>query len=138
MERMSGIGPYSIERVSQSRHSHQNHHLIPGVSVGSGPGRIEMGSYAGPHDMPVQQCTTEGLHAHGDEAAALAVLQHQRLHWQAEAERLNRIVHAQRDRIRDLEGSPNRLLLRKVVTYLQTIGKTEANTLERQLQEMLK
>jgi len=73
--------------------------------------------------------------------AALAILQHERLHWQQEAERLNRIVHAQRDRIRDLEGSPNRLILWRVVKYLTNPrfpNLVEASELEKALREMLK
>jgi len=51
----------------------------------------------------------------------IAILTHERLHWQEEAERFNKIVHAQRERIRKLEGSPNTLVLRRVVTFLQVI-----------------
>lgn len=91
-----------------------------------------------------------------DAADAMSVIQpilarmtHERLHWQSETERFNKIVHAQRDRIRDLEGSPDRLLLRKMMTFFQSIGEStllnlpqqayvEAKGLQRQLQEVLK
>jgi hypothetical protein len=56
-----------------------------------------------------------------DQQAEIARLTHERLHWQDEATRLNRIVHAQRARIQQLEGSPQTLLWRRVVTFLQVI-----------------
>lgn len=56
-----------------------------------------------------------------DQQAEIARLTHERLHWQDEAMRLNAIVHAQRERIRLLEGSAKTTLWRRVVTFLQVI-----------------
>ena len=53
--------------------------------------------------------------------ALVARLQHERMHWQEEAEKLNKVVHAQRDRIRDLEGSPERQLLLRLMTLCQNV-----------------
>lgn len=116
----SGIGQCLIATADRLSRSQRNHHRIRGVSVEHGPGQPRM-------DDAVRIGQQQ-----------LAILQHRCLHWQGEAERLNGIVHAQRVRIRDLEGSPDRLLLRKVVTCLQTVGTVEASALERQLQEMLR
>lgn len=53
--------------------------------------------------------------------AAVAIQVHERLHWQEEAERWRKIAHAQRDRIRDLEGSPERQLLLRLMTLCQNV-----------------
>jgi hypothetical protein len=53
--------------------------------------------------------------------AEIARLEHERIHWQQEAQRLNVIVHAQRERIHALEGNPDRLLLQKIKTFLSSL-----------------
>ena len=68
------------------------------------------------------------------DAAEIARLEHERLHWQQEAERLNVIVHAQRARIRTFEGSPDRLLLQQIRTYLQSAW---VNDVEKMVEGML-
>ena len=66
-----------------------------------------------------------------------ARLEHERIHWQQEAERLNVIVHAQRARIRALEGSPDRLLLQNIKTYLSSMNDQYAYQLAVKLGVML-
>lgn len=119
MGHTSGTGLYSIDMASLLFRSPVSHRQILNVSAERGPGRPGM------------------------DEARIAILQHERLHWQAEAERLNKIVHAQRDRIRLFEGGPDMILLRKVVTFLQVadiawVDQQEAKSLEHQLKDMLK
>lgn len=78
--------------------------------------------------------------------AVVARLQHERLHWQEEAQKLNKIVHAQRDRIRDLESVPDRQLLLRIATCLHQVRfhlvqprlYDEARELEQKLREHFK
>lgn len=112
----SGTGQCWIDMGSLSCRNLVNHLRTPNVNVVSGPGQPGM------------------------DDAQLAILQHERLHWQAEAERFNKIVHAQRERIRILEGSPDRLILWRVVKYLSHArfpNLVEASELEKALRKML-
>ena len=52
-------------------------------------------------------------------AEKMAVLAHERLHWQAEAERWRLVAHAQRERIAALESGPDRHLVRDLVGALE-------------------